>query len=156
MYANNQPIKLELYDTNGDEIFDRIRPLIYPKTDIFVLCFSTIDRTTYENVWTKWYPEMKYYQPSAQCIIIGTKIDIRNDHKALKMLEETLKKKKKKLCSPVSHNEGEAKAKEFHALKYFECSAHTQSGLNDFIECIPSVVFGNNTAKKKGRHCAIL
>uniref|UniRef100_A0A8I3WPI6 Ras homolog family member Q n=1 Tax=Callithrix jacchus TaxID=9483 RepID=A0A8I3WPI6_CALJA len=34
---------LGLYDTAGQEDYDRLRPLSYPVTDVFLICFSVID-----------------------------------------------------------------------------------------------------------------
>ncbi|XP_050002147.1 rho-related GTP-binding protein RhoQ isoform X4 [Alexandromys fortis] len=34
---------LGLYDTAGQEDYDRLRPLSYPMTDVFLICFSVID-----------------------------------------------------------------------------------------------------------------
>lgn len=42
-----------LWDTAGGEEYDRLRPLAYPQTDIFMICFSVVDPISYENVRTK-------------------------------------------------------------------------------------------------------
>ena len=47
-------INLGLWDTAGQEDYDRIRPLSYPQTDVFIICFSITSPTSFENVKTKW------------------------------------------------------------------------------------------------------
>jgi GTPase SAR1 family protein len=42
----------------GQEGYARIRTLSYPKTDIFLLCFSVVNPYSYENVKETWLPEV--------------------------------------------------------------------------------------------------
>ena len=56
--VDGRPINLGLWDTAGQEDYDRLRPLSYPQTDVFLLCFSITNPTSFENVRTKWYPEI--------------------------------------------------------------------------------------------------
>jgi cell division control protein 42 len=37
---HNSPYHLSLWDTAGQEDYDRLRPLSYPGTDVFLICFS--------------------------------------------------------------------------------------------------------------------
>ncbi|KAH9033445.1 hypothetical protein EDB84DRAFT_1488525 [Lactarius hengduanensis] len=46
------PYALGLFDTAGQEDHDRLRPLSYPQTDVFLVCFSVTSPTSFENVTT--------------------------------------------------------------------------------------------------------
>ena len=55
------------------------RPLSYPQTDVFIICFSIVNPSSFENVRAKWYTEIKYYCPETPIILVGTKVDLRDD-----------------------------------------------------------------------------
>ena len=37
----------------GQEDYDRLRPLSYPQTDVFLVCFSVVSPSSFENVKEK-------------------------------------------------------------------------------------------------------
>lgn len=53
------PYTLGLFDTAGQEDYDRLRPLSYPQTDVFLVCFSVTSPASFENVKEKWFPEVR-------------------------------------------------------------------------------------------------
>jgi len=147
--VDNRTISLGLWDTAGQEDYDRLRPLSYPQTDVFLLCFSVVGLTSFQNIKSKWLPELKHHAPSSKIILVGTKIDMRDD-------EATVSKMAAKGLKPISAEQGTSLAKEIGALMYLECSALTQNGLkNVFDEAIKCVVFPGGKKGKKG-FCAIL
>lgn len=51
--VDNKPISLGLWDTAGQEDYDRLRPLSYPQTDVFLVCFSIVSPPSFDNVLSK-------------------------------------------------------------------------------------------------------
>jgi len=68
-----------LYDTAGNEVYDHLRPLSYPATDVFVVCFSVANRDSFGNIRQKWIPEIRHFDPNILILLLGTKTDLRND-----------------------------------------------------------------------------
>lgn len=44
---------LHLFLPLGQEDYDRLRPLSYPQTDVFLVCFSVVAPASFENVKEK-------------------------------------------------------------------------------------------------------
>ncbi|VDP91645.1 unnamed protein product [Echinostoma caproni] len=55
-----EPYTLGLFDTAGQEDYDRLRPLSYPQTDVFLVCFSVVSPSSYENVKEKAFNDEKW------------------------------------------------------------------------------------------------
>lgn len=51
--VDNKPISLGLWDTAGQEDYDRLRPLSYPQTDVFLICFAIVSPPSFDNVKAK-------------------------------------------------------------------------------------------------------
>jgi small GTP-binding protein len=113
--VDGQAITVGLWDTAGAEDYDRLRPLSYPQTHCFLLCYSVINRASYENVTTKWIPEIQHHCPGVPIILVGTKIDLRN-------------------AESLSRVDGETLAANYGLHSYHEESALTQEGLKDVFD----------------------
>ncbi len=147
--VDGKPVNLGLWDTAGQEDYDRLRPLSYPQTDVFLMCFSIISPSSFENVSAKWYPEVHHHCPNAPVILVGTKLDLREDG-------ETISRLREKALAPISEQQGQAKAKEIGAIKYMECSALTQKGLKAVFDEAIRVVISPPKPKKKKSACSLL
>lgn len=39
VHVDDEPVTFEMCDTPGQDDFDTLRPLVYPNTDVFLICF---------------------------------------------------------------------------------------------------------------------
>jgi len=148
--VDGKPINLGLWDTAGQEDYDRLRPLSYPQTDVFLVAFSLISKASYENVKQKWFPELKHHCPGVPMILVGTKMDLRSD-------DNTLQKLREKGQNPISPEEGQQMARDIGAVRYLECSALTQKGLKQvFDDAIRVVLSPPAPTGPKKKKCEIL
>jgi len=146
--VDGKPINLGLWDTAGQEDYDRLRPLSYPQTDVFLVCFSVISTSSFENVKTKWVPEIQHHAPNVPILLVGTKTDLRKD-------ENTIKQLNSRQQSMVTIESAQRMAKEIGAVNFLECSALTQEGLKQvFDDAIRAAM--SKPANVKRRNCNLL
>ncbi|MCI4386524.1 hypothetical protein PGIGA_G00063380 [Pangasianodon gigas] len=146
--VDGRTISLNLWDTAGQEEYDRLRTLSYPQTNVFVICFSISSPPSYENVKHKWHPEVTHHCPNVPILLVGTKSDLRND-------PEVQKKLKDQNQAPITPQQGQALARHIHAVKYMECSALSQDGIKDvFAEAVRA--FLNPQPASPKRSCVLL
>lgn len=125
---DGEPIKLGLWDTAGQLEYDRLRPLLYPQTEIFLCCFSVVNPLLWQNVKLKWIPEILHHSPrNILVVLVGTKTDLRDEPH---VLDELLAKNQK----PVTPQQGHKLAKDVGAVKYLECSLATQQGVQELFD----------------------
>ncbi|XP_073447130.1 ras-related C3 botulinum toxin substrate 1-like [Aquarana catesbeiana] len=149
LMVDGKPVNLGLWDTAGQEDYDRLRPLSYPQTDVFLVCFSIVSPASYENVREKWYTEVQHHCPDTPIILVGTKLDLRDD-------KDTIAKLKVQNLAPITFPQGLTMAKEIGARKYLECSALTQRGLKTVFDGAIRVALCPPPVKKRKRTCLIL
>ena len=155
-----QDVKIGLWDTAGQEDYDRLRPLSYPETDIFLICFSIYDRCSFWCVKEMWVPEISHHRPGVPFFIIGCKDDLRDaiiwsDIKKINKLvygyfnkhcrnfeipldifgiiEKYLKETMDK-TEFVTDEEAEKLCEQVGGYKYLSCSAVTKRGLDEIFD----------------------
>ncbi|XP_024297444.1 cell division control protein 42 homolog isoform X2 [Oncorhynchus tshawytscha] len=135
-----EPYTLGLFDTAGQEDYDRLRPLSYPQTDVFLVCFSVVSPSSFENVREKWVPEISHHCPRTPFLLVGTQMDLRDDSNTV----EKLAKNKQRPLAPES---GDKLCRDLRAVKY--------RGLkNVFDEAILAALEPPETKPKK--RCTLL
>lgn len=144
MLVEQKPVFLGLWDTSGQEDYDRLRPLSYTGADVFMICFSVASRTSFENVRLKWYPEVRSYLKHVPIVLVGTKIDLRSASPSTSASDSA-----KSTLGPVTYAQGIRMAKDVGAEAYVECSALTQQGLREaFDETVRVVMYPSNRKKR--------
>ncbi|KAI8985810.1 ras family-domain-containing protein [Pilobolus umbonatus] len=124
--VEGKKVELSIWDTAGQEEFDRLRSLSYSDTHVIIVCFSIENRDSLENIPNRWVEELQKGCPQAVTILVALKCDLRDDEAALKKSGKTTK--------PILYEEGLEVAKKIHAIRYLECSAKHNRGVRECFE----------------------
>ncbi|XP_071080103.1 cell division control protein 42 homolog [Haliotis cracherodii] len=116
--VDGKPYVLSIFDTAGQEEFDRLRALAYMNCDVFLICFSVGNPDSIKSVLQTWVPEVTHYAPDSQLILVGTQVDMRDEAENKKNYNPHLF---------VQTKEGLQMASKIGA-EYVECSAMTEAG----------------------------
>jgi len=167
VHVDGDPVTFEMCDTPGQDDFDTLRPLVYPDTDVFLICFSVVSPSSFLNIREKWIPEIKKSREKGKkkasknvpIILVGTQSDLRND---VNTRVELAKYKEQ----PVTEIEAKKLAKDLGCVNFIETSALTQHNLKEvFDEAIMISLQGRQirekmaakkAARQQGCNCAIL
>lgn len=115
---------MALFDTAGQEDYDRLRPLSYPDTSVVLICFSVDSPVSAISVTEKWIPEVRHFCGQCPVILVACKKDLRSDPEVLNKLKQDGEK-------AVSTEQGKLLATQIKADAYMECSAKTRDGVQD-------------------------
>ncbi|XP_077547195.1 ras-like GTP-binding protein Rho1 [Haemaphysalis longicornis] len=142
-------VQLSLWDTAGQEGYDRLRPLSYSQTDVVLLCFTLDDSDSLGSVECKWEPEIRHYLPRVPIVLVGNKKDIRDDHRPPEVLPRNYK-------PPVTTSEGKAVASSIRAAAYVECSALTMTGVREVFDAAIKASLQPQPHRLTKRQCRLL
>ncbi len=117
-----------IYDTAGQEEYDKLRPIFYKDSSVIILCYSIDLPNSLTNVIDKWIPELRFYCPQLPIILVGMKKDLRNDAITCRRLKITQHER------PCKIEDGEIIAQRIRAAYFFECSCKTFENVNEIFE----------------------
>ncbi|XP_035769486.1 GTP-binding protein rho4-like [Neolamprologus brichardi] len=137
---NDEKYSLQLCDTSGQESYKNIRLNTYTGTDVFLVCFSVVSPSTFENVTDKWVPEILRFSPKTPFLLVGTQVDLRDNKNTLEQA--------------LTFESGEELAHELKAVKYMECSARSQEGVKEVFE--EAILAARNATDKKSTYFCVL
>ncbi|KAH8824461.1 P-loop containing nucleoside triphosphate hydrolase protein [Flagelloscypha sp. PMI_526] len=151
--VDSQNLELALWDTAGQESYDRLRPLSYPGANVILLAFSIDNPDSLENVHEKWINEIQHFAPTVPFILVGCKKDLEED-------EETVKDLARCYQRPTTFDEGLAIALKVGAGQYLECSAKTGEGVAEVFEVAARAAMEppsrTHTDRRKRGPCVVL
>lgn len=130
-------IEFSLWDTAGQESYDRLRPLSYPSSDVVLICFAIDSPDSLANVEVQWAKEVKHFCKGVPVILVGNKIDLRGDQE---MIDSLAKKEQVPVCTEKT----KVMANKINAHAYVECSAKIQQGVQDVFETAAKAALKKN------------
>jgi Ras family protein A len=146
--VDGRRVELALWDTAGQEDYDRLRPLSYPDSNVILICFAVDSPDSLDNVQEKWISEVLHFCQGIPIILVGCKSDLRHDPRTIEELRRTSQR-------PVTPEEGSAVAQQIGAVRYLECSAKTQEGVREVFEHATRAALMVKDREKK-KKCIIL
>ncbi|KAK5154289.1 Rho GTPase [Recurvomyces mirabilis] len=152
IFIDNVHVELSLWDTAGQEEFDRLRSLSYDDTHAIMLCFSVDSPESLENVESKWVGEIAENCPGVRLVLVALKCDLREPVAEGEEGEGALKRP----C--IDYKAGLAVAEKIKALRYLECSAMKNRGVNEAFTEAARVALQVKNVKgdKQGGCCSVM
>eukprot|EP00700_Malawimonas_jakobiformis_P002660 EC724658.1.p1 GENE.EC724658.1~~EC724658.1.p1 ORF type:complete len:187 (+),score=24.96 EC724658.1:103-663(+) len=131
--------ELELWDTAGQEDYDRLRPLSYPDSNLVLIVFSLENQESAKNVEDRWFKEVRQHT-QAPILLIGTKLDLRLD------------------ANPqhITTSQGKEMASRIGAIGYIETSAKTRQNVQLVFETGVRALTKPESMKGAGCACVML
>jgi small GTP-binding protein len=129
------PYTLRIWDTAGQDEYDRLRPLSYSGVNAILLCFALDSKQSFVNLTEQWIGEVKHYCQTAKIILVGTKSDLRQTGN----------------LNHVTNDEAQRFLSEQKCDAFIPCSPKSGEGVD---QVFPATVKVCNAKKKK--KCLIL
>ncbi|KAM7517285.1 hypothetical protein LguiA_006868 [Lonicera macranthoides] len=134
--VDGSTVNLGLWDTAGQEDYNRLRPLSYRGADVFILAFSLISKASNEDKVSRGYFTLADLRDDEQFFV---------DHPG---------------AVPITTVQGEDLKKNIGSPAYVECSSKTQQNVKAVFDAAIKVVLQppkqQKKKKKKGAGCSIL
>ncbi|KAI8948080.1 putative RHO3 protein [Xylaria longipes] len=162
IFVDNVHIELSLWDTAGQEEFDRLRSLSYDNTDVVVLCFSVDSKDSLENVESKWIGEIQENCPGVKLVLVALKCDLRENGEeeeeggasaAAAPAADGAQREKKPM---IEYNQGLDVARRIKAMRYLECSAMRNRGVNEAFTEAARVALSVKPSGEQESSCIIM
>ncbi|KAI5815750.1 P-loop containing nucleoside triphosphate hydrolase protein [Pyronema omphalodes] len=147
--VDGKSVQLALWDTAGQEDYERLRPLAYAKAHVILIGYAVDNPDSLENVQNKWIEEAHERCPRIPIILVGLKKDLREDPGA----REEMRKKSLHFVQP---SYGETIAKQVGAKKYLECSSLSGEGVDDVFEAATRAALTTFDEGEKGAGCCVI
>lgn len=142
MQIGSKIVELALWDTAGQEDYDRLRPLSYPDAHVILLCYSVDCPDSFHNLREKWIPEIRHFCAHVPIILVGNKSDLRADESVSDKLKGTF----------VSMEEGRLLCAQIGAHAFIECSAKNRYNVETLFAKAASVALTNRQCRQPRKH----
>jgi Rho family, other len=167
IFVDNVSIELSLWDTAGQEEFDRLRSLSYDNTDVVVLCFSVDSKDSLENVESKWVGEIQENCPGVKLVLVALKCDLRENldeeeqdpaaaATGAPSTTDAANPQQREKKPMIDYNQGLDVARRIKAMRYLECSAMKNRGVNEAFTEAARVALSVKPTGEKDSKCAIM
>lgn len=157
IFVDSVHIELSLWDTAGQEEFDRLRSLSYDDTDLIMLCYSVDSKDSLENVESKWVGEIADNCPGVKLVLVALKCDLREnvEDDAGTDGQPAAPQPGEKRNQLITYDQGLEVARRIQASRYLECSAMKNRGVNEAFTEAARVALGVKKDREESK-CTVM
>jgi len=126
---------------------------------VVVLCFSVDSKDSLENVESKWVGEIQENCPGVKLVLVALKCDLRENNDdddeaaAGAGAAEGAQREKRPM---IDYNQGLDVARRIKAMRYLECSAMKNRGVNEAFTEAARVALSVKPSGEKDSKCVIM
>ncbi|KAI5171891.1 Ras-like protein gene family, member A [Nematocida sp. LUAm3] len=135
--TSGKVMHLNIWDTAGQEDFDRVRVLSYGDTDLLLVCFALNTSTSLISVGERWKEEIDHFCRGVPRILVGMKADLR----------------KKSDANLITQEKAIEMAKYISAKSYVECSSYTGENVDEVFHQVIDILYNRKRKKQKAGGC---
>ena len=129
--VNDKPIKLQIWDTCGQEIYRSLIKNFYRNSSLAIIVYSIDKKNSFKDI-NLWIKEIRVNSsPDIKIVLIGNKSDLDNDRQ-------------------VSYEEGKKYLDDDEVLKFFETSAKTGENIKKLFQEISIILYKDYKYFNKG------
>ena len=129
--VNDKPIKLQIWDTCGQEIYRSLIKNFYRNSSLAIIVYSIDKKNSFKDI-DLWIKEIKVNSsPDIKIVLIGNKSDLDKDRQ-------------------VSYEEGKKYLDDDEVLKFFETSAKTGENIKKLFQEISIILYKDYKYFNKG------
>ena len=122
--VNKKMVEFIVYDTAGQEEYEKLRPITYKSSDIILVCYSVESQESLVNVTDKWIPELRYFCPTTPIILVANKNDLRDGVQRHRLVKD---------------EDGRLTCKRIRAHMFFECSAKSGANVREVLRILKMI-----------------
>jgi len=131
MHRNNRTsYNLELFDTAGQEEWEQLRRMMYANTDVFLVCYSCMQPSSFDNIDKKWILDVRNHDPSSLIVLVSLCIDLRTNNTNSSNPQPDLI-----TPSMITTRQGADLAKRLKCNAFIECSSMLRFHVREVFEC---------------------
>jgi small GTP-binding protein len=129
--VNDKPIKLQIWDTCGQEIYRSLIKNFYRNSSLAIIVYSIDKKNSFKDI-NLWIKEIRVNSsPDIKIVLIGNKSDLDKDRQ-------------------VSYEEGKKYLDDDEVLKFFETSAKTGENIKKLFQEISIILYKDYKYFNKG------
>ncbi|KAI8804074.1 P-loop containing nucleoside triphosphate hydrolase protein [Cladochytrium replicatum] len=141
--VDGKKVELALWDTAGQEDYDRLRPLSYPDSHVILICFAIDSPDSLDNVQEKWISEVLHFCSGLPILLVACKLDRR----------EELRQKN---LPHLTYEQGFSVSQKIGAKKYIECSAKRGDGVQEVFMEATRQALNYHKSQRPSKKCRLL